>query len=73
MIEDISAFEFICIPFDRNFPIRSCILTIYAKNREEAELIKLKYDYQFFNQDSIVSVKEFGGGYRKIFEPEEKS
>lgn len=67
-VEEITAFEFACSPSDSSFPIRLCVLTIYALNREEAELIKLRYDYQFFNQDTTASVREVGRGYRQISE-----
>ena len=65
-IEKITAFEFVCRPFDDSFPIRSCVLTIYARDRKEAELIKLSNDHKFFDQDLTVSVREVGDGYRQV-------
>lgn len=65
MPEEISAFEFTYRPFDRNFPIRSMTVLIYARDRKEAELINLANNYKFFEQDSTCDVKEFGGGYRR--------
>lgn len=70
MIEEIRGYEFICRPFDVSFPIRSMIVTIYAKSRKEAELIKLNYDYKFFEQDMFVTVNELPlQGYKQVIEP----
>lgn len=66
-VEQISAFEFTCTPWDRNCPIKQMVIIIYAKDRKEAELIKLNNDYKFFNQDLTISVRELGmSGYRRL-------
>jgi hypothetical protein len=66
MIEEVAAFEFTYRPFDSRFPIRSCVMTIYAKDRKEAELIALTNNYKFFNESCTCSVREFSGGYRQV-------
>lgn len=64
-IEEITAYEFTYRPFDTSYPIRSCVITIYAKTRKEAELIAMTYNYKFFEQDCSCSVQEYPGGYRQ--------
>ncbi len=68
MIEEITCYEFTYTPFDRSFPIRSCKLTIYAKDRKEAELIAMDKGWKFFEQDCTVSVVEAMHGYRQVLE-----
>lgn len=65
-VEEITAYAFTYTPFDKDFPIRSCEIVIYAKTRKEAELIALANNYKFFDQSCTVTVKEFGGGYRQV-------
>jgi len=64
-MEEITAYIFTYTPWDRNFPIRSCEITIYAKSRKEAELIAIANNYKFFEQDCTCSVVEKPGGYRR--------
>lgn len=66
MIEPIKLFTFIYVPFDSNFPIRSCTIEIAAKDRKEAELIAIANNYKFFDQDATCAVTESGIGYRRI-------
>lgn len=65
-IEEITAYEFTCTPMDRGYPIRSCVVTIYARTRDEAEAIFDENAHKFFDKDMFRSVKEFGGGYRQV-------
>lgn len=64
-IEEISAYSFFYKPFDNSFPIKSCEIIIYAKNRKEAELIALRYNWKFFDESATVVVTEKGLGYRQ--------
>lgn len=66
MIESIKAYKFTYTPFNRDYPIRSCELIIYAKTRKEAELIALDEGWKFFDQDCSVVVETIIEGYRKI-------
>jgi hypothetical protein len=66
MIEEITAYIFTYIPWNRNFPIKSCDIIIYAKTRKETELIALQNNHKFFEQDCNCIVIEKPGGYRKI-------
>ncbi len=65
MIEEISAFIFSYTPFDKEFPIRRCEITIYAKNIREAETIAISKNYKFFDQGLTCSIKEVAQGYRQ--------
>lgn len=69
MIEEISAFVFYCTPtFPRGIgsdkPIRSMEIIIYAKDREEADMIFNHQAYKFFEQDLTISVRVMAQGYR---------
>ena len=66
-VEEITAYEYTCRPMG-SFPIRSMVVTIYAKNREEADEIFDRHAHQFFDQDITRSTQEFGGGYRQVDE-----
>jgi len=67
MIEEISAFEFTYTFWDTSYPIRIVTVIIYARNRKEAELINLKYTWEFPTKDADISVKELDiPGYRQI-------
>lgn len=68
MIEEITAYIFTYIPWDRDFPIKSCDIVIYARSRREAELIALENNYKFFDQDCNIVVIEKSGGYRQVNE-----
>jgi hypothetical protein len=65
-VEEVSAYEFTYRPFDNTFPIRSCVIYIFAKDRKEAELIALKYSHKFFDESHTCSVREYGSGYRQV-------
>ena len=73
-VEEVTAFEYTCTPmFRESFPIRSCVMTIYARNRAEADELFYRHNHQFFDQDINVSVREFGGGYRQVVETTPKT
>lgn len=46
-------------------PIRSMIVTIYARNREEADETFQRYAHGFFDNDLNLQVTEAGHGYRQ--------
>jgi hypothetical protein len=72
-IEEIKAFSFMYVPFDRTCPIRSCELIIYAKDRKEAELLALDNNWKFFNLDhSVVVTEKPFSGYRRKHEGSSK-
>ena len=64
MIEEISAFVFYCTPWDKSYPIRSIEVIIYAKDREEADLLFNRHGYKFFEQNLNMSVRVIRQGYR---------
>ena len=64
-VEEVTAYEYTCRPMGQ-FPIRSMVVTIYARNRDEAEKIFDQHAHQFFDQDMNRSCREFGGGYRLV-------
>jgi hypothetical protein len=57
-VDKLIVFEFTYTCWHREFPIRSCTMVIYAKDRKEAELIALGNNYKFFDQDLFVHVTE---------------
>lgn len=67
LLEEVTAYEYTCKPMG-SFPIRSMVVTIYAKTKDEADELFSRYAHQFFDQDITRSVREFGGGYRRKME-----
>lgn len=66
MIEPITYYTFTYTPFDKTFPIKKCEITIYAKNKEEADKIAWSYSHKFFEQDCVCSVTAHPmQGYRR--------
>ena len=66
-IEPINAYSYTCTPMrHESCPIRSMVVTIYAKNREEADELFDRHAHQFFDQDLNRMVTTLGGGYRGI-------
>lgn len=63
MIEPVVAYKYFCTPMF-SFPIRSCEMIIYAKNKEEADDLFLKHSHDFFNQDINMAVSVVATGYR---------
>jgi hypothetical protein len=66
MIEDIKWFVFHCSPMNREFPIRSMEVSIYATSREEADEIFHNFAHKFFDENINLSVKVVREGYRQI-------
>lgn len=65
-IEPIEKWEFHCTPKDRSYAIRSMTVYIYAKTREDAQIILMAQSHKFFDQDlDIVSTKKYSG-YRQV-------
>jgi hypothetical protein len=66
-IEPIIMFEYYCTPMN-SFPIKSCTVVIYAKDREEADKIFMENDYKFFDQHMNTTIRELAKGYRQVEE-----
>ena len=64
-MNEIIEYEFKYIPFNKNFPIKSCKIIINAKTRKEAELIALDMNWKFFDEDCFIIVRELLKGYEK--------
>lgn len=65
-VEEVAAFEYTCTPmFRKDTPIRSIVVTIYARNREEADHIFYGESTKFFENDINMSVRTYGKGYRQ--------
>lgn len=43
MIEEITAYIFTYVPWDKEFPIRSCEIVIYARNRKGSRIYCIKF------------------------------
>jgi hypothetical protein len=71
MIEEVNCYEITCRPMSAKFPIRSMVVSIYAKTMEDAHKIMEEYSPNFFDEDMTMSWKTFGGGYRQVDEKAE--
>lgn len=60
---EVTEFKFVYIPWDKNFPVKRCELSIIAKDRKEAELLAMEHGWKFFEQDCTCEVSEGLKGY----------
>jgi len=66
-IESVNAYEYTYVPIDRSFPIRSCVLTIYARNRHEADNIAEAHAFTMFDQNLVRSVRTLSeAGFKQV-------